>query len=298
MSRHPELARLIADYEAILARHNAGTLTQDAALAALAAMWVSDGVGYEWSIDPQSGRYIRRVPGADAEFADEHQFAPTTIPVQQPADVLAPPTPAPHQVPAPAPQYVEELSGVPAPSFMERIQPMMRNPRAKWLVVAVAVLFLLVGAKACGGSAPADEDGGIPVVTTTTAPTGFKASSTTLPTITVPEAAPEVPTPDQVGDVNSRFTSGDRGLFIETVAAEISADVIALEAAAYAGFVEHGITVDFGIADIDPATGNIVSFATLADAQSGVVLRNSVLAWVLVEGNWKLAALPGWSVAS
>jgi len=303
MSRHPELARLIAEYEAILAKHNQGHLSAEATQQAVGTLWTTDGAGYEWSIDSTSGRYVRRVPGEQPQFAEEHQFAATLV-TPPPGIVNSAPLTtglSPLDIPSQQLPYSDAGVGEPATGLKALIPVITGHKHFKWAAIAFTLLILFIGVKACSGTTTVDPNpGGVPISSSssiptdtipvvTQSPTGFADDSQTETT-----NIPVAPTADEVDNVKDVIVSGHRDLFGKAFAVELSAVQIALQSATYAGYFENGITVDLGVATPGLEAGQAESLATLSDNVTGSGIAKATLSWIFVEGSWKITVLPVW----
>jgi len=78
---HPNLARLAASYDEIIERYANGALSAAAARAEIATLVARDDDGILWSIDPDSGQWLRRTRSGDL------------VPGEPPSYGLATPTP-------------------------------------------------------------------------------------------------------------------------------------------------------------------------------------------------------------
>ncbi len=81
---HPNLARLAARYDDIYARFARGSIGPEAARSEIAALVARDDEGTQWSLDPDSGRWLRRT------------ISGGLVPDEPPTYGLA--TPTPHDV--------------------------------------------------------------------------------------------------------------------------------------------------------------------------------------------------------
>lgn len=67
-SLHPNLAALAASYDRIIAEMDARRLTPSAARARISALEARDDQGVRWSIDPDSGLFVRLTAFGDVEY--------------------------------------------------------------------------------------------------------------------------------------------------------------------------------------------------------------------------------------
>lgn len=65
---HPNLAKLASAYDAVLERHSRGQIGQVQARAEIAQLETRDDQGVRWSIDPDSGEWVRKTALGDVEF--------------------------------------------------------------------------------------------------------------------------------------------------------------------------------------------------------------------------------------
>jgi hypothetical protein len=80
-SLHPNLAKLAASYDELLERYGRGLLSASAARAEILTLVARDDEGILWSIDPDTGSWMRRTRSGEL------------VPGQPPAYGLATPTP-------------------------------------------------------------------------------------------------------------------------------------------------------------------------------------------------------------
>ena len=71
---HPDLLVLQQNYNHVLDEYEAKHLSYDEAMDTLRVMTAVDSDGWIWSVDPDSGNFIRQRPGGAAEFAGESLF--------------------------------------------------------------------------------------------------------------------------------------------------------------------------------------------------------------------------------
>lgn len=168
---HPELAKLQQDYLQLYNDVNSGAVTPEQAQQVLANLTSLDGDGALWSIDPNTGRLQRAMPGQPPQPAEPHQFAPSRLP--------APPTPTPpphgtpaHQVPA---NLDPPLHPVPKPPLSTKlrssgqqlltrssaaVRPLAGRGRTLLVVALLVVLFAAVWLTRPDGAGTTADDAG------------------------------------------------------------------------------------------------------------------------------------------
>lgn len=77
-SLHPNLARLAAAYDQVLEQLNAGLITSSQARAKIEALEARDDQGVRWSIDPNTGDFVRRTAFGELEFGTPPGFGVST----------------------------------------------------------------------------------------------------------------------------------------------------------------------------------------------------------------------------
>lgn len=77
-SLHPNLARLAAAYDRIIEQMEAGQLTAVNARARIAQLEARDDQGVRWSIDPDSGQFVRKTAFGEVEFDSPPRFGVMT----------------------------------------------------------------------------------------------------------------------------------------------------------------------------------------------------------------------------
>lgn len=80
MELHPLLEDLDRSYRALVDDVSAGRISIQDAQIVLEHTQVADGDGAMWSIDPQSGDFVRTVPGQQGTFADPQMFIGAVLP--------------------------------------------------------------------------------------------------------------------------------------------------------------------------------------------------------------------------
>lgn len=65
---HPNLAAMAASYDLVIAEMEARRLTPAAARARIGALEARDDQGVRWSIDPDTGQFLRKTAFGDVEF--------------------------------------------------------------------------------------------------------------------------------------------------------------------------------------------------------------------------------------
>lgn len=80
MELHPLLADLDTSYRKLVDDVSAGRISIEDAQIVLEHTKVADGDGALWSIDPQSGDFVRTVPGQQSTFADPQMFVGSVLP--------------------------------------------------------------------------------------------------------------------------------------------------------------------------------------------------------------------------
>ena len=76
---HPELVNIQNRYERILDDNEAGHLTFEQAMDMVNQLAAIDGDGYVWSMNPQTGTFLRAQPGGIPQPADAGMFIPAQI---------------------------------------------------------------------------------------------------------------------------------------------------------------------------------------------------------------------------
>lgn len=80
MELHPLLEDLDRSYRALVDDVSSGRISIQDAQIVLEHTQVADGDGAMWSIDPQSGDFVRTVPGQQGTFADPQMFIGAVLP--------------------------------------------------------------------------------------------------------------------------------------------------------------------------------------------------------------------------
>ena len=80
MELHPLLADLDTSYRKLVDDVSAGRISIEDAQIVLEHTKVADGDGALWSIDPQSGDFVRTVPGQQSTFSDPQMFVGAVLP--------------------------------------------------------------------------------------------------------------------------------------------------------------------------------------------------------------------------
>ena len=65
---HPNLARLAVAYDDIVLRHSRGQLSAADARTEIAQLEARDDAGIRWSLDPETGQWLRRTASGDLVF--------------------------------------------------------------------------------------------------------------------------------------------------------------------------------------------------------------------------------------
>lgn len=320
---HPELANLQQSYNKIVDDVQSGNLPYEQALATLAGMSTPDADGWLWSIDPQTGGFVRARPGGSPEPADTNYFVPAQLPPRQSPfaapDLSRPPTPAPAPPTPwgpttsgptswdPAPATDHPASPYPTappgpystppqsnkPSLFSRI-PGLSNQNGQqltpakpkpWLRPAIlAAVVVLVLALVV-----TNRHGGSPT-TTTLGSTLPQATSTTSTVVRSPIG--RVPTSQQLSTALNAITSGSPGHVHQYVLDVIGVRHLYYYTSLYAGFVATGYSISSTGATPVRHHHAATSVITVFDPQTHVVIVRSTVTWVVSGGIWKWSTWP------
>lgn len=303
---HPDLAELLANYNRVVDDYEAGNLTEEAAFSALSALQVVDGDGYEWSIDATTGQLTRARPGEPPTPADPAEFAPPRIytsddPWTSPPAFTRPPLPDDAPPPPPgAPTYPPSgrtlpETGVPPARTFGFLSDLW-NTRRRLVLLVAAGIVVVAGFLFAGKPSPSDDIApttipgvtvpiGTDITTATTVRTTVTTSATTSTSTT---AAAVVPTSEEMAEVLTALSSGDRQTVASVVAVDPDPTTLALRTAQYAGYAATGLLLQPRAAVA--ADGKILAAVDLIDVESGETLRQATAAWVPSDTGWLLSA--------
>ena len=111
---HPELVTLQQNYNRIVDDVQNGHMPYEQALSTLANMSTPDADGWLWSIDPDTGNFVRSQPGGPAQPADPSGFVPAQVGPRT-SPFATPTPPATNQWGASAPPAPDQWSTPPSP---------------------------------------------------------------------------------------------------------------------------------------------------------------------------------------
>lgn len=187
---HPNLAKIAAAYDDIIERSSRRQITPSQARSLIAQLEARDDDGVRWSIDPDSGQWVRKTAFGDAEFDaapptsgyrtfDAHDLDPNSS-AFNPADRLT------FQAVSEAPPHPGSLLGAtrrleaePAPT--RSLTGLLRDRRA----LLVALVGVVVVAVAMWAARPDARQAPAPVT-----PTNVLAPVVPAPAAPAPEPAP------------------------------------------------------------------------------------------------------------
>lgn len=286
MSTHPDLLRLRAQYERVVADYTAGHLDDATARSTLSSLWVFDASGCAWGIN-LDGMFVRqRSPETPPEVVPPTLFAVITTggaprPGEAPWDEAA-------QAGVTFARPVVD-PGPPAPGAFERVRDAVstrrsesaRNPglvrrlvsdnRATVGVVAVLVVLFVVALAGRGDEPGATTSSSTTVgVTTSTAPGASNTGAATVPSAESAQVALEA--------------LGNREAAASRLGAKGSA-----QSAFWAGLKTVGISVR--VENVVASSSGAVADAVLVGADEAELGRISVV-FASVDGVWAVAAWP------
>jgi len=301
---HPDLLQLQQHYNHVLDEYEAKNLSYDDAMATLAAMTAVDGAGWIWSIDAQTGSFVKARPGGEAEPAHESTFVPAqldglgqvsssnthlpkppggfvdlnqppvigrTPPATPPPTAWAPPTPPPTVTKenrsrrARAPREPRRTGGGAVPPDLTKLREALAGRGRTIGLVAAAVIVVFLLATSSGPATP-------------------HTSPSTQPS----SLSGPAPTTAQVVQVLDGLVHG------ESVGSLVYASGSRAEArtfsAQYVGFHALG----WYISTTTPRISGQSYTSTLRLFNKTTPLATARASWVLRGGAWELAAWPQW----
>ena len=283
MNIHPDLVRLRAQYERIVADYTAGNLDDESAKAALLSMRVFDASGAAWGIN-LDGMYVRqRSPQEQPEVVP-----PTLFAIQQTGGAPQPgraPWEEAREAGVPFAKPVID-PGPPGPSALERAGEKLKERAGALsggrisgivsknkitLIVAAVLVVLLVVAKSAGG-----DDETVVTASPTSSVPNTSVVSTSSPVVALPDAQAVLSSLEVLKNRQAAVGSlGDAG---------------SLQSAFWAGLPGGGFLVEVKAIDASQ-TGATASLA-VKDSATGVEVGVVGVALVLDGGSWRVAAWP------
>lgn len=302
MNLHPDLARLLDHFDAVMASYEAQQMTDTQAEASIASATTIDALGWVWSIDPHEAVFMRARPGEAPEPADPAAFAVPQIPgpdLNAPTidqgfygpgasqeSLVVPPTQSIYGDPV-----VAETKRGPLTAILSRLPFRTRRTRTRgesalgaklaahkrFLLIGALCLAAIVGISNFAGS---NEPAGSTIPTDTTVPV----------TTTIPVAGPAA---DVVVAALGELTSGDPVRAQAVVVEALDANQAAIRAAALRGFHAEG-TVRLVVGGDAVAADGAVTQTLNMVAPDGAVLGTVEVLWVQQSGTgtWQLATWP------
>lgn len=235
MELHPLLADLDTSYRKLVDDVSAGRISIEDAQIVLEHTKVADGDGALWSIDPQSGDFVRTVPGQQSTFADPQMFVGavlppipfngpeqfTGIPQGHPGAYAGPPSLAP-VAPDSALTKLKNKRSARQPSSgaaLTKAKGMFKGKTRSLIIPGVAVivlLYIVLGKDASSGGNTSLEKPNQTGVSSTTMPVPVTISVPgvavvpTLPPVdpNAPVVVSAAPTAKNLSSINATLTSG------------------------------------------------------------------------------------------
>jgi hypothetical protein len=315
---HPELTRLLEEYNQILNSYEANNITLDEATASLSRLSVTDGLGWVWAVDPQTGLFTKAAPDGTPQPADAADFAANQIPyagapsspLLQPPNVGGAP-PSLWTTPPGSDQYDSFTPPQPPPSRRGSGGSSTPPPRSNRSgsggrggffsgnrrlviivgVIVVVVVIALLSRKSTTGTTTSST---LPPATSTssTSPT----TTTTVPvTSSTSPAQPGVPSVTQMNSVFGAISNGTQAVTdirSSVVRPGTHVDIVQ-HVAFFTGLNQVGAYIIDGPARRVP--GGATSTFTLRDGANGPRLYSGRATWVIQGGVWKLSTWPAFS---
>lgn len=285
---HPELDRLGQHYQKVVADYNAGSISYQQALEAIASATAIDADGYVWSIDPSTGQFVKSKPGASPRPADPTEFALRRVedaPPGFPGGLGGLPDfgdfdgfDAGQQRRLPTEDDRPGASAEKGLFGAVKARLLAKENRRTMAIFAAAVLVVFAVSLA-----RKDQGEDVVIPETPTTQDGFAA------TTVVGQDTP-LPTGDDISRVLSALASGEPETAASAVAKPGDRLATAYNVALFHGFYRTGLVVRSG-PPAETGDGTVLSTLELVDTD-GKVLSTVRARWVQSDGTWKLAVWP------
>ena len=286
MEMHPDLVKLRAQYERIVADYTAGHLDDDTAKHSLLSMGVFDASGARWSIN-LDGMFVRqKSPQAPVEVVNPTMFAyvhsggaaqpgrapweeareagvPFARPVQDPGP------PQPSMVERASERLRERTTGLQG----GRVGDFVRSNRTTVIIAVVLIVLVFVAKLTAGGSD-----------TTSTVAT-IPASSVTAPGDSSSTPGAAIPVIDVAGAQTALGVLSDRAGAATTLGAKG-----ALNAAFWRGLTDVGVT--WKVESVNAVGATAESVVLLSDTTTGAELGRVAVKLAVADGTWRVAEWP------
>ncbi len=292
---HPELDRMLAEYNKVLASYEASEIELDEARAAISHLTAVDGSGRIWSINPDTGEFMCASPGMAPVPTSPDQFSGNTIP----SGFTAPPDAWSTTQPAPATSWDTPTEYTPSSPRTRTRAP--KTPRAgtgrllgnrRLLIIIGAVLVVLVVVLVVRHPATTSPS-------TSTLPPASSVPPSTAPTTSptsVPASTPPgTPTSAQMLAAFEGVSSGPSaesslGQYVLTPGTHVD---IVEHLAFFAGLAQMGATVN--VTTPVRVGSHAVSNFTIRDGSTHQVLYSGHAVWVVHGGTWAMLTWPTFS---
>lgn len=286
MEMHPDLVKLRAQYERIVADYTAGHLDDDTAKHSLLSMGVFDASGARWSIN-LDGMFVRqKSPQAPVEVVNPTMFAyvhsggatqpgrapweeareagvPFARPVQDPGP------PQPSMVERASERLRERTTGLQG----GRVGAFVRSNRTTVIIAVVLVVLVFVAKLTAGGG-----DATSTVVT-------IPASSVAAPGDSSSAPGASIPVLDVAGAQTALGVLSDR-----TGATAAFGEKGALNASFWRGLTDVGVTWKVESVKANGTTAEAV--VLLSDTTTGAELGRVAVNLTAADGTWRVATWP------
>ncbi len=286
MEMHPDLVKLRAQYERIVADYTAGHLDDETAKHSLLSMGVFDASGARWSIN-LDGMFVRqKSPQAPVEVVNPMMFAyvqsggtpqPGRAPWEEAREAGVPFARPVHDPGPPEPSVIERASERlrERTSGMQggRVGAFVQANRTTVIIGVVLVVLVFVAKIATGGPAATSVVATLPTSSVLT-----DGNSSTLP-------AASVPALDTAGAQSALALLSDRAGASAALGAEVS-----LNAAFWNGLAAVGASARVESVQVAGETADAV--VILADTATGAELGRVTVKLGVSNGAWRVIAWP------
>lgn len=286
MEMHPDLVKLRAQYERIVADYTAGHLDDETAKHSLLSMGVFDASGARWSIN-LDGMFVRqRSPQAPVEVVNPTMFAyvqsggapqpgrapweeareagvPFARPVQDPGP------PQPSMIERASERVKERTTGLQG----GRVADLFRANRTTVIIGAVLVVLVFVAKISTGGG---DATVAVSTIPASTVPSDGGAPTT--PVLSIPPLEIE-------GAQAALGMLADR-----TVATPVLGEQGSLNAAFWKGLPDVGVTAKVEV--LKRINDKADAEVALSDSTTGAALGRVTVQLEVANGAWRVAAWP------
>jgi hypothetical protein len=314
----PELQKVVDGYNRIRTAHDAQEMTRDQADAAVRQLEVFDAQGYSWSINPDTGNFMRAVPGSPAQPADQDEFAPNNVSPSlrtPPVVASAPWGPVTNSTPPWQPTHTSEAFTPPLPPPSRRkgstSAPRSRSPKRapgvttgflaknRTILIIVVIIVVVVAVVLVSKKSTPTTSSTLPVTSSTlpVSSSTLPVTSSTLPTTSYPpttihHANAGIPSVAQMTTVFGAIGSGSAALssihrYVVVVGTHTNT---VKDVAFFTGLADLSAKVGFTRAT--KTSNGALSKFTLRDGTTNTVLYSGHALWVLRGGVWKLATWP------